>query len=187
MNFEELQQLWDTQNRKPMYIIDERALHNHILAKKQQAFHIARFTEWLLMLVNFAVSGFIVWTNATSKGLVFMYVLAGWLLISTLFVLVARIRRLRDMNKFDRSLLGDLQHALATASYQVRIAQVMRWNILPMALLILLSFWENGISAWVSIVAMIFFGVAYYASGWENNIYKRKKRELEALLRKMEE
>jgi hypothetical protein len=73
------------------------------------------------------------------------------------------------------------------ANSQVRLARIMRWNTLPMGLLILLSFWENGISVWLVAVTAVFFILVFYASGWENNIYRRKKRELEVLLRKLQQ
>ncbi len=42
MEFDEMKQIWDSQNNKLMYGIDEKALHNRILTKKRQAFHISR-------------------------------------------------------------------------------------------------------------------------------------------------
>ena len=37
MEFEELKKIWDTQNNKPMFIIDEEALHRTIQKKKNVA------------------------------------------------------------------------------------------------------------------------------------------------------
>jgi hypothetical protein len=37
-----------------------------------------------------------------------------------------------------------------------------------------------------SYVVLLFFALSYYAGGWEHNIYKRKKRELEVLKKKLE-
>ena len=37
MEFEDLQKIWDTQNNKPMYVINEEALHRRILSKKNKA------------------------------------------------------------------------------------------------------------------------------------------------------
>jgi hypothetical protein len=38
---------------------------------------------------------------------------------------------------------------------------------------------------WVAVAAGLFFILVFIASGWEHNIYKRRKRELETLLQKL--
>jgi hypothetical protein len=73
----------------------------------------------------------------------------------------------------------------ATASYQVRLSIIMRWNILPIGVLILLSFGETGKSVWITLGAFLFFMLVFYASGFELNKYKAKKQELELLLKKL--
>ena len=84
-------------------------------------------------------------------------------------------------------MLGDLEHAIANATYQVRLSQVMRWNNLPISLFLLIGFWENGKPLWIVAVVLIFFSLVHYASGWEHNIYKSRKRELESLRKKLKE
>jgi hypothetical protein len=187
MEFEELQKIWNTQNNQPLYVINEKALHNRIVAKKHQVIHIAGFTEWLLIVVNIAAGGFLVGSNFSSHNYFFVYGLAAWMFGSALYVLIHRISRLKQQLRFDRSLSGDLQHALAAASYQLRIAHLMRWNTLPVMLLVLLSIWEGGKSVWLSLVVSLFFILVFYASGWELKIYKAKKRELEVLQKKLQE
>lgn len=187
MEFEELQKIWDTQNNQPMYVINERALHNRIVAKKHHVIHIAGFTEWLLIIVNMATGSFLVGSNFLSHNYFFIYLLAAWMFGSALYVLIHRISRLKDQHRFSRSLSGDLQHALAAAGYQVRIAHIMRWNVFPIVLLVLLSIWEGGKSVWLALGVSLFFILVFYASGWELGIYKAKKRELEVLQKKLQE
>jgi hypothetical protein len=187
MEFEELQKIWDTQNNQPLYIINEKALHNRIVTKKHQAVHIASFSEWLLMIVNIAAGTFIFGTNLVQHSWFFMYLLAAWMFGSAIYVMISRLRRLKDQHRYDRSMLGDLQHALAAARYQVRLAHIMRWNGVPVAGLILLAFWESGKPIWLALVVCLFFILTIYASGWELNIYKNKKKELEALENKLKQ
>ena len=185
MEFEELQKIWDAQNNQPLYVINEQALHNRIVAKKRQVAHIAGFTEWLLMVVNVTTGVFLLQVNFTKHNYVFVYLLAVWLFGSALYVLISRLRRMRELHRFNRTLLGDLQQALATASYQVRIAHIMRWNVLPVAILVLLIIWEGRKPLWVALIVALLFMGTFYASRWELLIYKRKKRELEALQQKL--
>ncbi|HEX6432238.1 MAG TPA: hypothetical protein VF008_31315 [Niastella sp.] len=188
MEFEELQKIWDTQNNQPLYVINEQALHNRIVAKKHQVIRIAVLTEWILIIANTASGAFVLQQNYTGRrGLIVVYLLAAWMLGTALYVLVNRIRRMREQKQFNRSLSGDLQHALAAAGYQVRISNIMRWNTLPIMLLVLLSNWEGGQSVWFSVIVALFFVLVFIASGWEQGIYRNKMKELQVLQKKLQE
>jgi len=186
MEFDELQKIWDTRHDQPMYVINEEALHHRIVEKKYHVIHIAVFTEWLLIIVNVATGVFLLETNVTGHGYFFIYVLAAWMFGSALYVLVNRIGRIGAFRRFDRTLLGDLQHAIAAARYQVRISHIMRWNVVPVGLLVLFSLWEGGKPVWLALVVTLFFIITFYASGWEHRIYKAKRQELEILQHKLQ-
>lgn len=187
MEFEELQKIWDSQNNQPLYAINEKALHNRIVAKKHQAIHIAILSEWIIIIVNIATGALLLGMNFMNHNKpLFIYILAAWMFGSALYVLVSRLRRIRG-HRFDRSMLGDLQHALAAAKYQVNLSFIMRWNALPIGILVLFSIWESGKSVWLALVVSLFFILVSYASRWEHNIYKTKKQELEKLLKKLQQ
>jgi len=187
MEFDELQQIWDTQNNKPLFAINERALHNRILSKMRKARHITNTSELLLIIVNLGVGCFILGVNLYKQhSSMFLYGMAAWMFATFLYSLVSRIRRIKGDRRFDRSMHGDLNHAISVATYQVRLSQAMRWNILPIGILSLLSIWESGKSVWIGGAILILFALAFYGGLWENNIYKARKRELETLKEKLE-
>jgi hypothetical protein len=105
---------------------------------------------------------------------------------TALYLMVGRLRRIKGSYQFDRSLRGDLKHALAVATYQVNLSKVMRWNALPIGTFILLGILESGKSIWIAVGIFLFLLLASYAGGWEHNIYKTRKRELETLQNKLE-
>jgi len=186
MEFEELKKIWDTQNNQPLYAINEKAMYNHILSKKKQAHHITNITELLIIFVNICSGCVVLGMNYFKQSSnIYLYILSAWMFGSALFMLVNRIQRIKGNNRFDRSMRGDLDHAISVATYQVRISQIMRWNILPIGALTLLGLWEGGKPIWIAIIVLLFFAVTHYAGGWEHNIYKRKKRELEILQKKL--
>lgn len=185
MEFEELQQIWDSQNNQPLYAINEAALHNRILAKRRQSRHIANISELLLIIVNAGAGGLTLGIFRQDRN-IFMWIMAAWMLGSALYVLISRIRRMKSNKNFDRSMRNDLSDAISVATYQVRLSRIMRWNMLPIGILILLGAWEGGKSAWVAGVILLSFGFAYYASSWEHRIYKARRRELEILKSKLE-
>jgi hypothetical protein len=187
MEFDELQQIWDSQNNKPLYAINETALHNRILSKMKGARHITNVSELLLIIINFGAGSFVLGVSLFPRSRnIYMFLMAVWMLATSLYLLVSRIRRIKGDGRFDRSMHGDLSHAISVATYQVRLSQIMRWNILPVAGLTLLSLWEGGKSFWAVGFILVSFALAYYAGNWEHSIYKARKRELEILQKKLQ-
>ena len=186
MEFEELRKIWDAQNNQPLYAINEKAMYNLILSKKKQAHHITNISELLLIFVNLGAGIMILALNLFRQSVnISLYVLSAWMLVTALYTLVRRIQRIKGDQQFDRSISGDLSHAISMASYQIHISQIMRWNIVPIAALTLLGLWEGGKPIWIVVIVLLFFVLTFYAGGWEHNIYKRKKRELEILQKKL--
>jgi hypothetical protein len=186
MEFEELKKIWDAQTDQPLYAINEKAMYNLILSKKRHAHHITNTSELLIVIVYIITGSVVLGMNLFDQSSnISMYILSVWMLGSALFMLVSRIRRIKGGNQFDRSMSGDLDHAISVATYQVRISQIMLWNILPIGTLTTLGLWEGGKPIWIAMVVLLFFALSYYAGRWEHNIYKRKKRELELLKNKL--
>ncbi len=187
MEFDELKQVWDSQNNEFIYAINTQALHNRILSKKKQAHHITNISELLLIIVNMGAGYFVFQMNLSRHGEnIFMYLLAAWLLGISWYLLFSRISRLKKDKQFDLSMHGDLNYAISVATYQVRLSLLGRWSILPVGLFTLLALWQSGKSIWIIVVISLFFALTTYASRWEHGIYKARKRELEILKGKLE-
>src|SRR5213075_2150863 len=158
MEFEELKKVWYAQTDQPLYAINEKAMYDLILSKKNQAHHITNISELLLIFVNIGSGILIIGLNFFKhSGNISLYLLSAWMLGSALFMLVNRIRRIKGNNRFDRSMNGDLEHAISAATYQVRISQIMRWNILPIGALTLFGLWEGGKPLWIALLVLLFF------------------------------
>lgn len=187
MEFDELKQVWDSQNNEPLWAINEKALHKRILSKKKQAYHITNVSELLMIIVNMAAGYFVLQTNLSSNSSnIFMYLLAAWMLGVSWYLFFHRIQRLKKSKQFDRSMHGDLNYAISTATYQVHLSLLGRWSVVPIGLFTLLSLWQSGKSVWIIAGILVFFVLVNYASGWEHGIYKKRKRELEILKGKLE-
>jgi hypothetical protein len=186
MEFNEMKKIWDSQNNEPLYAINENALHNRILSKKKTGYHITNTSELLLIIVNAGAGLFVLGLNLSKPGVnIYMYLLGAWMLLSALYMLVSRIRRIKRSQQFDRSMLGDLSQAISLATYQVRLSHFGRWNILPIGILSLLGLWDSGKPAWTILGIVIVFALAAFASRWEHSIYKNRKQELEILQKKL--
>lgn len=178
MEFEEIKQIWDKQNNELLYALNEKAMHKIIRAKKQKTERITSFSELLLIFVNIISGVFILLMN---KQNIYLYLLAGLMLVTAVITGVARLKRRKKGDKFSQTVLGELNQSVATASYQVLLSQIMRWYIIPVGILVALSVWQNHIPIWIIVVSIFI----WFASGWEHRIYVRKKRELEVLQKKL--
>jgi hypothetical protein len=186
MELDEIQQIWNVQNKQSLYMINDLALHDRIRSEKKRAGHITNVSELLSIIANGIAGSFILGVNLLNeRSNVFLYALALWMFITVFYSLNSRIRRAKANHQFDRSIQSDLDYAISTATYQVRLSQLMRLNIIPIGTFILLSFWEGGKSIWLILGAIFFFVLSYLASGWEHNIYKARRHELEALKNKL--
>jgi len=172
MELEEMKKIWSEQDNEPMYVINESALRNSITRKKNKSIRITNISELLCIVVYIGVGLFLITAE--------MFVLSAWMIIVGLACLVGRVRRRVGERKFDRSMLGDLEHAVSVANYQVRFSGLMRWNIIPVGVLILYGLWnKDNIAALVGM--FMFFAVTFYASGLEHNYYKERRRQIEEL------
>ena len=113
--------------------------------------------------------------------------MAAWMLTTAVFILVGRFRRIKRGKNFEQNMRGSLEQAIADATYKVRISQLMRWNIIIIALIIALSMFEGGKSMWIIAGTAVFFGITYYGSGYEHRCYISRKRELLSLYEKLEQ
>lgn len=188
MEFEEMQKIWDSQNNRILYAIDENALSKGISAKKQQTLRTSNVSE-LTIIITYIVAGFIIlFVIAINKmNNMFMYLLSGWMFVTAVYAIVIRLKRINGNKKFDRTLSGDLDHAIATATHQVRFSRVLKWNIFPVTALVTLVLWNGNKSIWIIVGIVAFFMLSFLASKWEHNFYKKNKDELEKLKLKLEE
>jgi hypothetical protein len=187
MEFDEMKKIWDTQNNQPLYVFDEKALHNRIQSKMNSGLHYANISEWLLIIVNLGAGSILLGLNPFKPGAnQFMYLETAWMFATVLYVVISRIRRIKASHRFDRSIHGDLNQAISLASYQVRLSQIINWNILPMGAIMIFSGWEAGKLFKVSVVMVFSFALAFYVSIKGDRVNKRRKRELQVLKEKLE-
>lgn len=188
MEFDELRKIWDTQNNTPMYVINEQTLHNRILSKVKTGAKITNQSELASIIVNCG-AGLLLIRSAFSDAVInyYLMILGAWMIFSSGIILISRIKRIRGEQEYDRTVLGDLDHALSYATYQVKLSGWLRWNIVPMILLMVPGMWDGGKHLVFITGLIIFFVVTAYMSGLEHNHYKRRKDELAALKQKLTE
>jgi len=178
MEFEELKKIWDTQNNKPMFVINEEALHRTIRKKRNRASWISDINEIGLILIAISTSTFILIKNM-SRDNVYGYFPAIILLLTGVYVLVGRIKRKKNEKRFDRSVIGDIDNAIANTDFEITRAKTfLWWYILPLASPILLNMIMNNASIGKWIFVIIAFILSYLVVRWgliKSQLPRRKK------------
>ena len=187
MEFDEVQTIWGAQDDQAQYKIDEKELHSRILARKNKAVFTTNLSELVLICVYLGTGAFIFWLNGNSGTRKFsLDLMAGWVVLVALVVIVSRIWRIISDRRFDRSIQGELQHALAVATYQTRLSMFMRWNMFMMCGLILFGMLEGRKPWWATAGTLFFALLVYYGGRFEHQKYKRQKERLEELKQQLE-
>jgi hypothetical protein len=164
------------------YSIDTAELHRRILSGKARVMHITNFAEGLNIVVGLGTGAFTLWTNTTSRHQsFFIYCYSVWAFIVAILIIAARMRRRAAGRRFERSVRGELEHGLAVARYQVRLSQLLRWNIFVIGALVLFGLWETAKPWWATVGIITFMSLGWYVSGFENKYYRRQRRRLEEL------
>jgi hypothetical protein len=186
MEFETLQQTWKNQDTQQAYIINEPALYDQIQRKKRGSGRLASFTEKVLIGSNLLAAGFILAVSMYKQSTsVFPYLIAGWMIISVFYIIIKHFQRKIRLEQYDSSILGSLDHAISNATSQLYIARVSRWNVIPVGGLALFSLIMSGSSPLFIALVVAFFGLGFYASGWENKSYIARKHALDKMREKL--
>lgn len=187
MEFEEMKKIWDAQNNKPLYVIDEKALHNRIQSKMNTLRHFTSVSDWLLILINLGTGAILLGNNPIiTASNIFLALEAIWMFGIVAYLVISSIRRIKASRQFDRSIHGDLDHAISLATYQMRIAQIIRWNFVPMGIIMILSGWESGKLMKVGAVILVSYTLAFYLTSKGYQANKKRKLELQSLKEKLE-
>ncbi|MEQ9092041.1 MAG: hypothetical protein RIE52_13185 [Balneola sp.] len=189
MQFNDLQKIWDSQNSKPMYVIREEVLHEKVLAKARKAGRTANSTEWILILTGLIAAGILVYFDfVKDEGNTFSFISVILFSLITVYGIINRFLRKNKTESFDRSVLGDLEHAISVSEYQVSLSKGMLYGFWPAVFIIsLLSLIMSDKPLWYSLIFGILFIGASFLSRWEHRCYINRRDELRQLKEKLTE
>jgi hypothetical protein len=187
MEFDEIKKIWDAQNNQPLYVLDEKALHNRIQSKMKGILRLANVNEWALIIIYLCTAGVLLTLNSfTHAANIFMYIEAAWMFATVVYVVAHRSRRVSSSRRFDRSIHGDLDHAISIATYHVRLVRMTNWNSLPLGAIMIFSGWEAGVLLKAAAVILVSSVLSFYVGTKQNRANVRRRRELQVLKEKLE-
>lgn len=188
MEFEDLQKIWDKQNNEPMYAINQDALHKRIKSNKKKASFASNLNEIGLVLIAVVTSTFLFVRNFESTS-IFTFLPGIVLLLTAVYVLYRRSTRKKQEQQFDRSMLGDLDHAIANVEFEIKRARTfIWWYLVPIAIPVFLNLYmkEASVTKWLIIIGMFILSYVVVQLG----LYFAqlpKKRSLQSLRDKLNE
>ena len=172
-----MKKIWDEQNKQSLYAIDEKALHNKVIRKKSKAATIANRTE-VYMIGSLLIATSIIWAASiyTAEFQIMPLALSGFMLVMAGLLYGKRRKRLSWQNTFDRSVLGDLEEAIANAEYQLRISKWSRSLFFVVAGVSIIDVFSVT-DWWKSILVFGFFVVVYFLAKWEYRTFYLSQRD----------
>lgn len=182
MEFEEMKKIWDTQNKKLMYAIDEKKLHEITERKINATSRIVNFYDWMFLFVTIIVAA-VLSIDAVFDDSYSQLIPAGTALIVSVYVLMMRKKRKGQNIHYDNTLLGDLEKAISDAEFLIRQGEnLLWWYILPFGGAIMISTILSSEFSWAWILMMLVFVLGYFAGKWEiRKWHIPRKKSLEAL------
>lgn len=182
MKFDELQQLWCQQENVSPQPIDHMELKKLIDKRKSSAENSAAFLEMVLVIINGGTGISLLYSCISENKGIFAFLFAGFMLLGSLYFFSRFIQRRRAERKFDRSMAGELEHAITTADYILRLSRtILFWYGLPLLILGGFALLEKGVSAWALLGVFAVVALSFWAGQWEIRKFHspRKQRLLE--------
>lgn len=189
MRFEEMKKIWNDQDQQHAYVIDEEKLYEKIQLKKDKASRLISKVEWVLIGSNVMAGGSILVMNSTDYiGNVYANGIGLLMLAAGIYIYTRRLHRLKHENRFDRTMLGDLDHAISNATYRARLSYGMLIYFVFIALLVIGNAFYVEKSLWKLMLIAGFFAIALFLGKWEyKSWHLADKQRLKAMREKLVE
>lgn len=189
MNIEDMKKIWNEQDQQHQYVIDEQLLQENIQRKKRKGSRFVNKMEWAMIFSNLLAGGSIIGMNMIRHNThPYVSALGAVMLAAAVYVLIIRQKRLKNENRFDRTMLGDLDHAINNANYRARLSYSMLIYWILFSLLLLGTAILEGWSVMQVTGIAVFCIVVGFLGRWEHKSWHvANKKRLEALKSKLME
>ncbi|WP_436517186.1 hypothetical protein [Ekhidna sp. To15] len=188
MEFDEMQKIWNEQKGETMYAINETALHKSITRKKNAASKRIDMVENWISLINGTVAVFL-FIDALDDPHYWDFVGSAMMLATVIYIQISRYKRLKAENMFDRSMFGELDHAIANTNSIIHISRMMVIGYLvPFSFFYILKMIviEASLEKWLLVTGM--YILSFVLIYWERKkMHIPRKENLEVLKKKLME
>jgi hypothetical protein len=189
MNFEQMKVLWDEQDQKPLFAVDETALYAGIRRGARKFQHMIVFSHASIVATWCALAA--LFLVAPLSGGEHLHRIASAVILLMLAGIqgAGLLRRRRGETAFEASVRGELERAIWRIDHDVRWARSLRIGAVP---LFLLAISIDLVFQWTPTYALTLAGAVALVAGaswaleWEvRSEYLPKKRRYEAIHSKL--
>jgi uncharacterized RDD family membrane protein YckC len=184
--FDEIQKFWNEQKGEAMYAVNESALYSLVSDKKEAAGKRISRVEIMISIINGTVGIFLA-VLAVIHPHIINFIDAGIMAITVVYIQYFRRKRKKAENTFDRSLLGELDHAISHVNAIIRFNYLMLVGyLIPLLVLCISALITAGASweKWLLVSAA--FVLSILVLRWEQGAYNvPRKNQLLALRKKL--
>jgi len=167
MEFKEMKKIWDTQNKKNIYVFDEEALHRRVIKKNIGVKRMANIDEWGMLIITLMLALYMIIEGMLDNA-IYKFPQGAIFLIVAGYIYWDRKKRLKNEGQSDRTLLGDLEQAIRTIDYHIKRQRTfIWWFLMPTAFTILINmaYTYKGKPWWVWPFVMASFALSYWVVG----------------------
>lgn len=186
MEFEKIRKVWDEQKGETMYIINETVLHKCMTRKKDAVSRRINRIEIKVSLLNgiLAIMFFII--AIVRHPLIFFS--SGLMAATVAYIQYFRWKRKKTENTFDRSMLGELDHAISNSDYIIRFKYFILIYLISFAIITISQLIIRGDTLWEWLVATGAFLMSFFIVLREQKVCNLpRKKQLLALKTKLME
>lgn len=168
MEFDDMRKIWDAQNNEVLFAINEEALHNRVKSKKKAANRSVNAAEIGLIIINSLLTIYLIFDAIFNNGDTWDYAEVGIILFSIIYLLFRRFRRMASESRFDRSIIGELNHAINSAKSTLSLSYTLVYGyFLPMGIFVFLHMIYNGASLEKWLIVIFAYALGTFLVAWE--------------------
>lgn len=168
MEFEEMKKIWDSQNNETLYVVNEEVMHRAVKTRKKKASKLVGINEVGLILINLIVGSLQLYEGIIGGGDLWDILMGTFMFAVIGYIVYLRLSRKKEEEQFDRSMLGELDHAMHNTQSLMKIGRTMVWwYMAPIGVMVFSRLIVIG-AAWhlfLLIAGLLLFGT--FISQWE--------------------
>lgn len=159
MDFNDMKRIWDAQNKKNIFVINEEALHRRIIKDKQRIKRNVNVFEWTAFFTMAGLSLMMIVEGLLDNEL--YQIPEGILLIcSSFFIYWNRYSRKSSRKDTGDTLLSDIDKSIQMINYHIKRQRYFVWwftTPIVLAMIIHFVFTYTGKPWWLWVLAIAFF------------------------------
>lgn len=178
MEFEDMRKIWDEQKGESMYVIDETALHTSVTRKKDATSRRINRLEMKASIIN-GIGAILVLVIAPQRNFYWALGTACLCAASVAYIQYLRWKRKKGEDRFDLSMLGELEHTISNANSIIKINTFLAAGVLiPLFVLSFSKMFIRGAHLEKWLITAGLFILALLLARWEQkrcNIPRKKQ------------